>query len=202
MECSIIRMLISDKHFKKINTYFFQIVICIIFLSCENQKSKINKLSPPNERPTQKSLMVTLLYSDSSHLKALLKADEMIAYEKNQNEPFVYFPRSIKIIFFNPQQVPTSTLTAQQAVYYTKSQKAYLKYNVNFINDKKEHLITESIIWNRSTGKITTDKPVKIITPHQIINGTGIECEEDFSAYTIKNISGSIQIKDSTNTAQ
>lgn len=124
----------------------------------------------------------------------------MIAYDKNQSEPFIFFPKKIKIIFYNQQQIPTSTLSAHQAVYFTKTQKAYLKYNVNFINDKHEHLITENIVWNQSTGKITTDQPIQIITPTQIIKGNGIECEEDFSNYTIKNITGIIQINDSTNT--
>lgn len=167
-------------------------------INCQNKKEQIHKLTPPAERPTQKSKNVTLLYSDSSHLKAILYANDMIAYEKNQSDPFIFFPNNIKIIFYNQTQIPTSTLTANQAVYFTKTQKAYLKYNVNFINDKKEHLITENVLWNQSTGKISTDQSVKIITPQQIINGKGIECEEDFSDYTIKNITGIIQLNDST----
>ena len=180
--------------FEIISRSIFYFVIILLF-SCQNKKEDIKKLSLPTERPSQKSSDVTLLYSDSTRLKAILKASKMIAYEKNQQDPFVFFPDSIKIIFFNTQQVPTSTLTAHQAVYFTKTQRAYLKYNVHFINDKKEHLITENVLWNQSTGKITTDKPVKIITPTQIINGTGIECEEDFSDYTIKNITGIIQLE-------
>ncbi len=174
---------------------WFIIIANILFhWSCQRNKEKIKSLILPAERPTQKSKNVTILYSDSTQLKAMLYAHQMIAYEKNQTDPFIFFPDSIKIIFYNQQQIPSSTLTALQAVYFTKTQKAYLKYNVNFINDKQEHLITENIVWNQSTGKITTDKPIKIITPTQIINGNGIECEEDFSSYTIKNITGIIQI--------
>lgn len=180
---------------------FLNILFCsTILISCNNNKQKIKSLSLPPERPTQKSKQVTLLYSDSARLKAILKANEMIAYDKNQSEPFIFFPKNVEVIFYNQQQIPTSTLTANQAVYFTKTQKAYLKYNVNFINDKKEHLITENIVWNQSTGKITTDQPIQIITPTQIIKGNGIECEEDFSDYTIKNITGIIQINDSANT--
>lgn len=177
---------------------FYFTFLATTFLSCQNNQEKIKKLTPPAERPTQKSKDITITYSDSSQLKALLKANEMIAYEKNQTEPFIFFPNQIKIIFYKENQTPTSTLTANQAVYFTKTQKAYLKYNVHFLNDKQEHLITENIVWNQNTGKIFTDKSIKIITPKQIINGTGIECEEDFSDYTIKNITGIIQLNDST----
>lgn len=175
------------------------ITLCLTFSFCKNDKEKIRALTPPIERPTQKSKDIIILYSDSAKLKATLKATQMITYDKNQNNPFIFFPNNIEIIFYNDIQVPTSTLTANQAVYFTKTQKAYLKYNVNFINDKKEHLITENLIWDQQTGKITSDKAVKIITPTQIINGYGIECEEDFSEYTIKNITGIIQINDEQN---
>jgi len=175
--------------------WIVNILIALIFFNCN--KNPVNHLKhlQITERPSYKSKDITLFYSDSTHLKAILFAKEVISYEKNHSEPFIYFPKNIKIIFYNDQQIPTSTLTAQQAVYFTKTQKAYLKYDVNFINDKNEHLITENVVWNQSSGKITTDKPVKIITPTQIINGTGIECEEDFSEYTIKNITGIIQLK-------
>lgn len=185
---------------KKLYSLLVYVISVIGFISCTKHKEDIKKYSPPPERPAQKSRDVILMYSDSTKLKALLKAKEMISYEKNQKDPFVFFPQSIEIIFYNPQSTPTSTLTAQQAVYFTQTQKAYLKYNIHFINDKKEHLITEDVVWDQKSGKIFSDKPVKIITPTQIINGNGIECEEDFSDYTIKNITGIIQINDSTTT--
>jgi LPS export ABC transporter protein LptC len=179
----------------KMKFWIVNILFALIFFNCNKKPVNHLKHLQITERPSYKSKDVSFLYSDSTHLKAILSAKEMISYEKNLSEPFVYFPKNIKIIFYNDQQIPSSTLTAQQAVYFTKTQKAYLKYDVNFINDKNEHLITENIVWNQSSGKITTDKPVKIITPTQIINGTGIECEEDFSEYTIKNITGIIQLK-------
>lgn len=172
----------------------FIIPFCITLYSCKNDKQKIRALTPPLERPTYKSKDVSILYSDSTRLKAILTAQQMINYDKNQTDPFVFFPNTIQVIFYNESQVPTSTLTAQQAIYFTKTQKAYLKYNVHFINDKQEHLMTENLKWDQETGKITSDKAVKIITPTQIINGYGIECEEDFSEYTIKNITGIVQI--------
>lgn len=188
--------LCKKKIFVFIHLFFFGFIplLLLALFSCKNNKEKIKSLTLPVERPSQKSKDVTLLYSDSAKLKALLKSPEMIAYDKNLNEPFIYFPNTVQVIFYNEQQIPTSTLTANQAVYFTKTQKAYLKYNVHFINDKKEHLTTENIVWKQSTGKITTDKPVRISTPTQIINGTGIECEEDFSDYTIKNITGIIHL--------
>lgn len=174
------------------------IILPFINIACQNQssKEKIKNFHPPKERPAQKSYNVNIIYSDSSKMKAILNASQMITYNKNQNDAFVYFPNDIKIIFYNNNQAPTSTLTANQAVYFTKSQKAYLKHNVTFINDKNEKLKTEDLEWNQISGKITTDKPVQIITPTQIIKGVGIVCEQDFSEYKLQNITGIVQFNE------
>lgn len=184
---------------KNILLGFILLILLFNLQKCQTKKEKIKSLSAPIERPVQKAKDILILYSDSSYLKAILKATEMISYEKKQSDPFIFFPKNVQIIFYNSQHIPTSTLTANQSVYFIKTHKAYLKYNVHFINDKHEHLITEKLVWNQMNGKITTDKAIKIITPTQIINGIGIECEEDFSAYTIKNITGIIQLNDSIN---
>lgn len=193
-------MLFSVTHIKIILFYLYVMSMLVFTLSCNHNKEKIKALQPPIERPTQKSKDIVILYSDSTRLQAVLKAREMVSYEKDQKDPFIFFPDSVKIIFYNEQQIPASTLTANQAVYFMKSQKAYLKYNVHFVNDKHENLYTESIEWNQNTGKITSDKTVKITTPTQIIYGNGIECEEDFSNYTIRNITGIIQINNESKT--
>jgi hypothetical protein len=49
--------------------------------------------------------------------------------------------------------------------------------------------------------KFYTDKPVKIITPEQTLYGDGLEANEDFSAYTIKNIKGTLRV-DNTSVMQ
>ncbi len=165
--------------------------------SCENDKKQINAIKPPTVRPSQRSVDATILYSDSGSLKAVLKTKEMLAYEKNMDAPFVLMNKGLKLVFYNKEQKPTSTLTADQGVYFTKSGKAYVKYNVKVANNKHETLYTENLYWDQKKEKIIADKNVKIVTPTQIIMGTGLESDQDFSEYTIKNISGIIQL-DST----
>jgi len=68
--------------------------------------------------------------------------------------------------------------------------------NVSFKNDEGEHLETEKLIWYEKTAKIIAEDWVTITTPNEIITGYGLEADEDFSNYTISNISGIVNIED------
>ena len=46
----------------------------------------------------------------------------------------------------------------------------------------------------REEGRIFTEEYVKITTPDEIIYGDGLESNETFSKYQIKNIRGSISV--------
>lgn len=48
----------------------------------------------------------------------------------------------------------------------------------------------------RSKRRIKTDAFIKITTSDQIIYGTGLDSDERFEEYEIKNISGTILLKD------
>jgi lipopolysaccharide export system protein LptC len=67
---------------------------------------------------------------------------------------------------------------------------------VVFENDKGEMLETEKLSWIEKDAKIRTDGLVKITTANEIITGFGLEADEDFSNYTIQQISGIVNVED------
>jgi len=68
--------------------------------------------------------------------------------------------------------------------------------NVVFVNDKGEKLETEKLTWIEKDAKIRTEDAVKITTANEVITGYGLEADEDFSNYTIRNISGIVNVED------
>jgi LPS export ABC transporter protein LptC len=71
-----------------------------------------------------------------------------------------------------------------------------VKYNVEVVNAKGDKLNTEHLIWDEQKKKITSDAFVKITTAKEIIMGKGLEANQDFTQYEIKNIQGIINIGD------
>ena len=59
---------------------------------------------------------------------------------------------------------------------------------------KEEILNTEHLIWLQKEEKIYTEEFVKITTPDEIIYGDGLEANQQFTKYRIKNIKGTIAV--------
>jgi LPS export ABC transporter protein LptC len=136
---------------------------------------------------------VTILYSENGYTKAKLFAHSF--YQKNDiKPPFVEMKDGLRVDFFDNLSNITSTLTAKYGRYFESKGNVLVKDSVVVRNDKGETLHTEELIWNEKMGKFFTDKQVKVNTPTQIIFGDGLEANQDFSVYEIKNVKGTILV--------
>ena len=66
--------------------------------------------------------------------------------------------------------------------------------SVHIVSAKGEELRTEELIWNESAEKFFTEKDVQITTANEILYGTGMEANRDFTWYRILNPKGSVQV--------
>jgi len=113
----------------------------------------------------------------------------------NQNPRKTEFPEGMKVAFYNGR-INTSNLTADYGANMEQSKELIVEGNVVFVNDKGEKLETEKLTWIEKDAKIRTEDAVKITTANEVITGYGLEADEDFSNYTIRNISGIVNIED------
>ena len=90
----------------------------------------------------------------------------------------------------------STTLKGDYGIRYEQSKRMEVKYGVEVVNVNGEKLNTEHLIWDEQKKKITSDAFVKITTAKEIIMGKGIESNQDFTQYEIKEITGSIKIDD------
>ena len=68
------------------------------------------------------------------------------------------------------------------------------KYKVEVTNENGEILRTEKIIWDEENRRIYTNEYVEITTKREILKGTGMEANQDFSEWEIKQVSGTIPL--------
>ena len=88
----------------------------------------------------------------------------------------------------------SATLKANYGIRYDIKKQMEVKYAVELINKDGTKLETEKLIWNEVTQRIYTDAFVKITNRKEIIMGTGMESNQDFTKYEIKHVTGQIQI--------
>jgi LPS export ABC transporter protein LptC len=180
-------------------TRFFSIAILVlsslIFFSCENDMKEVMALPMYKKIPSQVGDSVTLIYTDSAQLKIMLKANRMLVYQKNVTEPFTILTNGLFITFFDQEEKVSSTLKARYGVRFDQSKRMEAKYGVEVVNIKGDKLETERLVWDENKKRIYTDAFVKITTEKEIITGKGLESNQDFTKYSMKEITGTIQLK-------
>jgi len=172
------------------------IVITFLSLSaCTNDLKDVQALPRNKLSASQTGDSITLIYTDSTLIKIILKANRMLLFNKNVSEPFTVLPKGFYVTIFDDEEKVSSTLKGNYGVRYDLSKRMEARYAVEVINKNGEKLETEKLIWDESNKKIYTDAFVKITTPNQVISGKGLESNQDFTKYEIKNITGIINIK-------
>ncbi|MCW3077967.1 MAG: hypothetical protein JWO32_2576 [Bacteroidetes bacterium] len=152
-------------------------------------------MTMPKRSPSQIGDSVTLLYTDSAKLKIVLKANRMLMYDRNVSEPFTVMPKGFFVTMFDEEEKTSATLKGKFGVRYDLSKRMEARYNVEVINTKGEKLETERLVWDEVTKRIYTDAFVKITTNKEIIMGKGLESNQDFSKYEMKEITGTIHLQ-------
>ncbi len=163
-------------------------------VSCETDLQKVNILGAVDNLPVETAKDVEILYSDSAKVKIKLIAPVWNRYV--QKNPRIELPKGVFITIYTDSQKVKSTLRANFAVRYEEKKIMNAKGNVIVVNERGEQLNTEHLIWNEETRKIYTDEFVKITTDDEVIFGDGLEANEDFTHYKIRNIKGTINLKE------
>jgi LPS export ABC transporter protein LptC len=167
----------------------------MIFASCENDLEKINEVSKVDTSPVERAENFEVLYSDSGFVKMKLTGPVLERYPQAE-APYILFPKGMKAWFFDHALTVTSRLSAEWGIRYENTQRMEAKKNVEVVNEKGDKLNTEHLIYDQADGKLRSDEFVKITTADEIIYGTGLEANEDFSRYRIFNIKGIINLKE------
>lgn len=128
---------------------------------------------------------ILLIHSDSAVLRSEIRAPRQLEFKNGD----LQFPEGIEIKFFTVEGLLETTLRADRG-YFMKDENLYRgEGNVqiqNLIKDQK--LQTEEIFWNQAQKKIWTEKFVTIQERQTLFNGTGMEADDTFSNYTLKQV--------------
>ncbi|HEU5052599.1 MAG TPA: LPS export ABC transporter periplasmic protein LptC [Hanamia sp.] len=184
---------------KKFHTSFFFIVVilssCILF-SCENSLEDINRVTAKGVG-IETAKGVTIIYSIGSKTKSRITAPLMLRHE--EAVPYVEFTKTIHADFFDDSLRIESTMDAHYAKYIESQSKVFLKDSVVVINTKGDTLYCDELYWDRKrTGEeFYTDKPVRIRTRTEILDGDGLDAPQDFHNWHLINGRGIVRVNSS-----
>ena len=148
------------------------------FFSCEEKKNKVGKAYTG---PTTTVDGVEVKYSEQGKMKVFLMTPKQLTY---QNEDKV-FPDTVNINFYDPTGSTVITrLRADSGRFDQKSSVYIVKGNVRVVKSQTQEILTTTELnWSPQTKKVFTDKfvSVKNIVTKDVINGNGMDAEQDFS---------------------
>ncbi len=167
-----------------------------IIFSCENDIEKINELTSELNLPQQTGYDVEIAFTDSGYLKWKLYAPEINRYESKEN-PYIEFPRGIKIVDLDRAGNVESRLTANYAIYYQEEQLGEAKNNVVAIKETTgEQLFTEQLFWDQKSESVYSNTFSKIINNQGThIGEKGFEAKQDLSRWKLHKSRGTVKIK-------
>ncbi len=137
----------------------------------------------------EKAKNIEILYSDSTFVQVRIRGPVMERINEAGQAKEI-FPEGVEIEFLDRYGSITSWLTADSAVRKSGDKIVTLRDNVLMRNTENEELRTSELIWNERDGNIHTTKYVEITRSGEIIQGFGLQTNEDMSEYEINAVTG------------
>jgi LPS export ABC transporter protein LptC len=170
--------------------YAIFIVIVALFSSCENSIDTVNLIAAKDKTPLGSEENASIVYTDSARTKFKLQAAMIEQF--GGKDPYQQAEKGVTVDFFDDSGHVNGHISANYAIRHEKSGLMEADNNVVMVNKKGEKLNTEQLFWDQNKHHIYTSKYVQIKTATEIIYGDGLESNEDFTVYTITNITGTI----------
>jgi len=149
------------------------------------------KLSAKDSIPDITILNVHVKQSEMGRPSLELTAPKMISFQTP--ETYTEFPNGLKIVFYDSINQPKSEITANYGISYDDKRTMLARGNVVIKNfQKMETLNTESLLYDRNSKKVSTQDFVKITTPDRLVLGKGMESDELFDNWVIRDVSSTI----------
>jgi LPS export ABC transporter protein LptC len=170
---------------------------CFFMVACENDPQEFKKFTE-KKTAVEEAYKVETFMSQDSRMKARLTAPYMLRYLADS--PYVEFPRSLHVDFYNDTMAMESQVDALYGKYREWEKKVYLRDSVVVMNKLKgDTLRTSELWWDQQTEKFFTDKPVFIHTRDKVFYGAhGMEAAQNFEWWVLNQGSGQVSVpKDS-----
>jgi len=169
--------------------------VATMLFSCESDMMAVVKLTAKDSIPDISINSIFVRESENGKMKMELTAPKMITFQTN--DAYTEFPNGLRVVFYDSLRQPESELTANYGISWDNRRILQARGNVIVKNfRKREQLNTETLNWDQNVKKVSTNEFVKITTPDKTIMGKGMESNELFDNWIIRNGSGVIYVNE------
>lgn len=162
---------------------------CFFVYSCENDQAEVDKLFR-RKTAVEEAFQVESYLSQDAKVRAKLTAPYM--KRSLADSPYIEFPKTLHVDFYNDSLIIESTLDARYAKQMEFEHKVLLRDSVVVINKLKgDTLRTSELWWDQNTEMFYTTKLVQIFQRNGYQEGReGLTAKQDFSEWWLRGSSG------------
>ncbi len=168
------------------------VLFCTI-CACKNDMNEIKALTGTSGRQEDVAEDVTIINSKNGKITMKAFAHEFVR-NSAAKPAYIDMNGKLKAEFYNDSGIIESVLTADSSRYYEAEGNVLVWDSVVIVSKKGDKLATSELVWNATIQKFFTEKPVTITTPTEVIHGTGMEANSDFTWYQITHPNGTVQV--------
>jgi len=171
------------------------ILIAMLLTACENDLKKVQQISAKElNTHVDSSIGVDVIYSDSAVVKARLTTPLLLDYKIAK--PYREMPKGIKIIFFDKNLQPQSTVVSDYAITSDGDKTITLKRHVVVNNTSGDNIKSEELVWDQVKKIIYSNQPVVLSKADgTVLNYTNFTSNENFTDYNGQGGHGTIVTK-------
>lgn len=170
------------------------LILCLFLISsCENNLKDVEQISAKKiSVPVDKSIGVTMLYSDSGFVKAKIITPEYLHYKTDK--PYIEMKKGVTVIFYNIQQQEISRVRSDYAIRRENEKLVELRKNVVATNERGQTFKSEELIWDETKGRFFSNQLVSVTSQGNTLFGNNFWANQDFSYYEIVQASGDLSL--------
>jgi LPS export ABC transporter protein LptC len=168
------------------------VLVAGMSVSCSNDLDKVAAVEVPKAAASRVTTNAEYLFTDSGRVQNRLRSGRIAEWETEPRR--TELSEGLELSFYTPAGVQSSVLTARKGAILPDEKRMEVSEQVVFINAKGERLETEHLTWDQDSARVFTDRAVRIQRGGDIIHGQGLVASEDFSWYTIRRITGILDV--------
>jgi LPS export ABC transporter protein LptC len=171
---------------------------CFVLYGCENDIRDIPNLKD-KRAALEEGHNIESYLSQNGKVKGKLTAPLMYRYQVDS--PYLEFPKTLHIDFYNDSLVKESQLDAKYGKFREWENKVFLKDSVVVINVLKgDTLRCEELWWDQNAQKFYTSKPARYSQKDKFVNygKNGLEAKQDLSNLVFYDNSGTLPVPKDT----
>lgn len=166
--------------------------VVTLFFGCESNFKDVQKINFSEFTPSGEADSLTMKYTDSGKIKAVLISSKMKDYSSVEF-PFTEFPKGVFVTLYD-NKAKRTFVKSDYAVSFKGTDLIDLRGNVKITSEQGgQFLETEQLYYDQKNEWFFTEKYFKLTDPKNgATTGEGIDFNKDFKVINYQKVKGVI----------